>query len=354
MNWKQLLNFEQGEVMGLDIGSSAVKLVTLRKDDSGYTITAAGLVEIAADRDHKSIIRAIRECFALTRLRSKNKLKTKLAVCGVSGPEVAVRDFEFSALADEDVEGAVTLEAAQVCPFNAEQAAVDYQLIPNGDDKTQGVLIAATNMLITNKIQLAKEAGLKCVLMDIDGLALLNCLNDLVSEQERARTAILNVGGSCTTLAIMSEGGWPFIRDTNCAGDEIIRQMAAANNIPQETLRTMLFGDSPDSENSLGENLEKACAELIADVSETLRYYATQKKSTPVEKILVCGGFAPARGFVELLSRRLGTEVLLWNPLDNMRCEASGKCEDIYRKTGPAMAVAAGLAMRSIKSSENE
>jgi len=354
MNWKQLLNFEPGEVMGLDIGTSAVKLVALHKDGSSYTISAAGLVEIAAGRDHKSVVRAIRECLALTRLRSKNRHKAKLAICGLSGPEVAVRDFEFAALADEDVEGAVMLEAAQMCPFNAEQAAVDYQLLPDETDKRQGVLVAATNMLITNKVQLAKEAGLRCVLMDVDGLALLNCLNGLVGEQERAGTAILNVGASHSTLAIMSEGGWPFIRDTNFAGDEIIRQMTDGNNMPQEMLRSMLFGDSPESPATLGESLEQACAELIADVSETLRFYAAQKKSIPVKKIFVCGGFAPARGFVELLGRRLGTEVLLWNPLDRMGPEASGESKDIYRTTGPAMAVAAGLAMRSIRNNGHE
>jgi type IV pilus assembly protein PilM len=354
MNWKQLLNFEPSEVIGLDIGSSAVKSVILRKDGPGYTIAGAGLAEIAADRDHKSVVRAIRECFALTRLRSRNRLKTRLAVCGLSGPEVAVRDFEFSALADEDVEGAVLLEAAQVCPFNAEQAAIDYQLIPNGNDKTQGVLVAATNMLITNKLQLVKEAGLKCVLMDIDGLALLNCLNGLVDEQQRIGTAVLNVGGSYTTLAIMGEGDWPFIRDMNFAGDEILRQMAAGNDTAQETLRAMLFGDSPDSQTEVGDSLEKASAELIGDVSETLRFYAAQKKSTLVKRIFVCGGFARARGFVELLGRRLGTDVLLWNPLDSMRCGASDKSKNIYKTAGPAMAVAAGLAMRLIRNNVYE
>lgn len=354
MNWKQLLNFELSEVIGLDIGSSAVKSVVLRKDGPGYTIAGAGFAEIVANGDHRSIVKAVRECFALTRLRSKNRLKTKLAVCGLSGPEVAVRDFEFSALADEDVEGAVLLEATQVCPFNAEQAAIDYQLIPNGNDKTQGVLVAATNVLITNKLQLVKEAGLKCVLMDIDGLALLNCLNGLVDEQERIGTAVLNVGGSCMTLAIMGEGGWPFIRDTHFAGDEILRQIATGNDMTQETLRTMLFGDSPDIQAEVGDSLEKACSELVADVSETLRFYAAQKKSTPVKKIFVCGGFARARGFVELLGRRLGMDVRLWNPLDSMQCGASDKNKNIYTTAGPAMAVAAGLAMRLIRNNVYE
>jgi type IV pilus assembly protein PilM len=354
MNWKQLLNFEPSEVIGLDIGSSAVKSVILRKGGPGYTIAGAGFAEIAADRDHKSIVRAVRECFALTRLRSKNRLKTRLAVCGLNGPEVAVRDFEFSALADEDVEGAVLLEAAQVCPFNAEQAAIDYQLVPNGNDKTQGVLVAATNMLMTNKLQRVKEAGLKCVLMDIDGLALLNCLNGLVDEQERVGTAVLNVGASCTTLAIMGEGGWPFIRDMNFAGDEILRQMTAGNDMTQTMFRAILFDDGPDSQAEVGDNLEKACSELIADVSETLRFYAAQKKSTHVKKIFVCGGFARARGFVELLGRRLGMDVRLWNPLESMQCGASDKSKNMYTTAGPAMAVAAGLAMRSIRNNVYE
>ena len=265
-----------------------------------------------------------------------------------------MRDFEFSALANEDVEGAVLLEAAQVCPFNAEQAAIDYQIIPNGNNKTQGVLVAATNMLMTNKLQLVKEAGLKCVMMDIDGLALLNCLNGLVDEQERIGTAILNVGGSCTTLAIMGEGNWPFIRDTNFAGDEILRQMTAGNDMTQEALRAMLFVENPETQTEVGDSLEKASAELIADVSETLRFYAAQKKSTPIKRIFVCGGFARARRFVELLGRRLGTDVLLWNPLDSMQCGASDKSKNVYKTVGPAMAVATGLAMRSIRNTVYE
>jgi len=75
-----MLDFTKTEVLGLDIGSSAVKVVCLRKDDTGYAVTAAGIAEIAAseeDNNHRNTINAIRECFASTRG------KTKLAVCGL-------------------------------------------------------------------------------------------------------------------------------------------------------------------------------------------------------------------------------------------------------------------------------
>ena len=94
------LGFEKKEVMGLDIGSSRVKLIQLRKDNGGYAVTAAGITEIAAsegnnNRQKINTVSAIRQCLELT------AVKTEFAVCGVSGPEVAVRDFEFPPLPSE-------------------------------------------------------------------------------------------------------------------------------------------------------------------------------------------------------------------------------------------------------------
>ena len=120
------LGFEKMEVVGLDIGSCQVKLIQLRKDNGGYAVTAAGITEIAAsegDSNRRNTVSAIRQCLDLTGIR------TELAVCGVSGPDVAVRDFEFPPLPPEEMEAAASLEASQVCPFKAGDSTVDYQLL---------------------------------------------------------------------------------------------------------------------------------------------------------------------------------------------------------------------------------
>ncbi len=358
MNWKRILNFTKTEVLGLDIGSSAVKVVRLRKDDAGYAVITAGIAEIAPaasfreangggeeNNNHLNIIKATRECFESV------GSKTKLAVCGLSGPEVAVRDFEFPSLSTSEIDGAVLFEATQVCPFNAADSVVDYHLIPNGDDKTRGILVAATNTLIKSKEELVKEAALKCVLMDVEGLALLNCFNGLANDSEKPTTAILNVGGSGTTVAIMGSNGRPFIRDMTFAGDNIIKQLAAEKGMSTKDIKEILFGDSTRHRRTpmeLHDGLEKACQKLIVDVSKTLRYYKTQGQSTPVKKIFVCGGFALVKGFVELLNKRLGVEAVLWNPFEKIRCDTGQQFGDICDKRGPALAVAAGLAMRSV------
>jgi type IV pilus assembly protein PilM len=351
VSWTRSVRFGKDAVLGLDIGSSVVKMIALSRSETGYSAVAAGVAKIMPTEENSShpranTVRAIRQCSGQARG------KTKFAVCGLSGPDVAVRDFEFPSLSDDEIEAAVLLEAAQVCPFNAADSAVSYQVMPNGNDKTRGVLVAATNALVQSKIEAARKAGLKCVLMDVDGLALLNCFNGLADESQKpaaGRTvAILNVGASYTTLAVMDQNGWPFIRDMTYAGNDIVAQIAAEKGASMQTIRRILFGDPAAAEPDLHESLEKASQRLVTDVGETLRYYTAQSQSTTVEKLFVCGGFALARGFTELLNSRLGTRAVLWNPFETARCSASRRCEDILARSGPAMAVAAGLAMRSI------
>ena len=353
LDWKRLLSPKRRELMGLDIGSSAVKMVQLRKDDTQWVVTAAAIVDI--DRDGKgnvddkeiNTIRAIHSCL------QSSGIQTKLAVCGVCGPEVAVRCFKFPSLPPEEMASAVLLEAEQVCPFNVDNGLIDYQLIGDGQDKdgVEGVLVAATSKLIKRKSELVKQAALSGVLMDVDGLALLNCLSEYERLDNDRAIAVLNIGSSYTNLAIMSNDDFlPFIRDMAYGSDDIAAIIAAEKGLSTDTVSRILSGCEEPGRHQLesGGSLKKACQKLIVDVNGTLRYYVAQEKSVLVEKIFVCGGFALVEGFVELLDSQLSTTAVLWNPFEKMHCEAGRHCEDILRRNGPAMAVAAGLAMRSI------
>lgn len=351
LDWKRSfkLKLERREVLGLDIGSSAVKIIQLRKDGADYTVTAAGMVDIAASEDNDNLIE-INTVGAICKCLESTGVQTRLAVCSVCGPEVAVRGFGFPLLQPGEIEGAVLLEAGQVCPFNVDAAAVDYQLIPDGDDKTSGVLVAATDNVLKRKIQFAEEASLNCVLMDVDALALLNCFSECEKPEAGRITALLNVGSSYTSLAIMGNNNLPFVRDMAYAGKDIIKQIATENNLSAEAVGKILFtGEIVDHPKfGLADGLVRACQKLIVDVSETLRYYTAQEKTAVVDNVFVCGSFALIKGFIELLDSQLPARVVLWDPFDKMRCDAGQPCRDMLAKKGPAMAVAAGLAMRSI------
>jgi type IV pilus assembly protein PilM len=349
-DWKQIFRRGRLQVFGLDIGSSAIKMVQLHKNGDNYAVTAAGIADIDCgteendSRKEIDIARTIHQC-----LQSAG-IQTKLAVCGVCGPETAVRHFTFPPLSPEEVKGAVQLEAKQVCPFNTDDGVVDYQVIPNDKNDTNGILVVATHKLLKEKTRFVEDAVLTNVLMDIDGLALLNCFRGCQEYEAGQTVAILNVGRSCATLAIIGDDNLPSIRDLNYAGKAIIENIAAKHNVSPGIVEGILSGrESPDKiQLELRNDLETACHKLIVDVTDTLRYYAVRRKSEMAKKIFVCGGFALVEGFVDLLNSQLTATTVLWNPFDKISCDASLPCADILRKKGPALAVAAGLAMRAI------
>lgn len=341
------------ELMGVDIGSFAVKIVQLRKSSKHWLVTAAGIVDISEKgtdnpgRKETNSARAVHNCMRLT------GIKTKMAVCGVGGAEVAVRKFEFPKIPEEQIENAIMLEAKQVCPFTTDQIAVDYRLIPDGDGKTRGYLVVATDRLLKSMARLTSRAHLNCALIDVDGLALLNCFNQLEKPEKNHGTAILNIGSNCTTFVVEGDGGWPFIRNLSYAGDSIIEGIAAENEMTPDAVKAIFSGDPKEITASIQASFERACNRLINDITKTVRYYGAQGQSSDIQKILVCGGFAMFGQLVKILDSSLPMDVELWNPFEKMRCHVGRNhrgvlVKSIIRKNGPALAVAAGLAMRAI------
>jgi len=353
LGFRRMFRFGKQQVLGLDIGTYSVKAVWLNKTAELYTVRAAGLVRIDQQNgdgcDGKN-----RTVKALRQLLAQLGLKRGLAVCGLSGPEVAVRSFQFPQLPEEEIEGAVTLEASQVCPFSLEQATVDYQLVDNSDQSLRGLFVAATNTLIQSKVRLVEQTSLDCALMDVDGLALLNCFTELEKPDPAETIAILNVGNSYTTLAIVGENGQPFVRDISYAGGAIIEQVATDRGLSIEAVREALQQPSADQSADLRAAVQRACWKVADDVNTTSRYYKAQRRSTAFERIHVCGGFALVDGFVELLSDRLAAKAVLWNPFEKVQFATdrpgSGNALDTeMKKLGPVLAVATGLAMREIR-----
>ncbi len=346
-SWKRLLKLELEPTFGLDIGSLSVKLLQLQRDANGFSVGAIAMAEVSTNGslDEKqaqlNIVRAIRECLQLTGIESR------FAICGLSGPEVAVRDFKFPVLTPQELSNAVTLEAGQACPFNISECVVDHQILSSTPEGISGVLVAATQKLVNDKMRFTAGAGVQTVLMDIDGLALLNCFRQMRNRSQQQTITILNIGSSCATLAILGNDNSVFVRDIQHAGDSIIAEVANAKSLSRQCVSQILIAEGCNSPQLEPQIIQKGCQKLVNDINDTLRFYTAQQKNAYIDKIYVCGGFALVKGFVDFLGSQLPAKAVLWNPFDEIACPVV-QYRDIVEKYGPAFAVAAGLAMRSI------
>ena len=342
------------EWAGLDIGSGSVKTIRGNWNDHRFTATGACLVELE-DRDPQDpqkqddLTQAIRLCL------QKTGLKMPCAVCAHSGPEVVTRHFRFPPLPEEALAQAIQLEAQQMSPFDPDQSIISYQAVPVSETAAEsgreGFLVVAMREAIEQKIEWVRAAGGKVLLMDVEGLAALNCLQACLSQTGDKTVGLIHIGNRFTTVSILGENGIPFIRDLTYAGKNIRAAIRQQTGLSDPEIRKALFhtgGLVPDSD-ALRTALKNAATRNISDINETLRYYLTQNPSGELKQLYITGGWAMSRPFVELLAGALPIRVEVFNPFQTLTIEAPPAQESLMKQSGPALAVAAGLAMRTIR-----
>lgn len=347
------------EMIGLDIGSSAVKVAIVRRKSGRFTVTRLA-ENVIDDGDQPGPDNREKTATAIWRCLTALQATDNDVVCGLSGPEVTVRTFSLPGLRRAEIAAAVRLEAVQVCPFNIDDSMVDYQLLSAGPTadavfrpkkkdvvNTTGILAAATKSAIKRNLQLTEMGHGKCALMDVDGLALLNCIVACNAKHKGKTVLVLNVGSSYTNLAILPDSMLPLVRDIQYAGSAIIAQVCTDTGLTNEAVAKALAepaGQSKSDQN-IRDSFKKACAKLANDVMDTIRYYTTQQQNNPIEEIYLCGGFAQTAGLIDVLTSLLPGSIRLWDPLAALPCSRAVR-KSSHAKSGPAFAVALGLAMR--------
>jgi type IV pilus assembly protein PilM len=354
-------------VIGLDVGTTAVKAARMRCTRGHFAVVGLAQATIdgepSAPNRQDNIAAAIRHC--LQELGGKDGV-----VCGISGPDVAVRTFDLPALPRKQLTSAVELEAAQVCPFDIQEGVVAFQVLRGAFPETQGrsrskaqnksddkvdrmsgILAAAKKDVVGRLRELCTRSQAHCTMVDVDGLALLNCLQACQARQGGQTALVLNVGSTYTNLAILSDDDLPFVLDIAYAGQEIVNQLCQNTGADRKTVTAFLERTeeqkSPEPE-ALISGLARACTPLAERVKETARYHAARKPGLEMNKVLVCGGLAQAQPVVKVLGSLLERQVELWDPLASLSCARALRKGELV-KHGPQFAVALGLAMRSAR-----
>ncbi len=348
------INSTQNGLCGLDIGSAAVKLVNLRKGSSGWTAACAAWAEIessgdASDKEPCSdVLEAVRRC-----VQQVPAGFARYAVSGLSGPDAAVRGFNFPPMPIAAVEQAVRFEAQQVCPMDIRHSVLDYQLMQSADtqavQKRSGVMVAGTEQAISQRSRLVKEAGSSLALLDAEGLAALNCLAELEPLDSYQTVVLIDMGMRYTNIIILGPSGQPFVRDIDSGGTGVIAQIAKTTGHTIQQVHEALWPTRPGSAPAaILATLYEAVRPAVQSTTETLKFYASQEKTPFAEKVYLCGGGALVKPLVELLSDALPTEVVVFDPFKKIRVDEDTVGAALLRQRGPAFVTAAGLAMRTV------
>jgi len=346
-----MLFVKNKDIVGVDIGASAVKLVQLRELKGGYQLQNVGILPLPAEAivdntlmDSPSIVETVKQLLASLQIKAKD------AACSISGNAVIIRKISLPVMPAEELEDQIHWEAEQYIPFDINDVNVDFQILDTDEQdlsKMNVLLVASKKDIINDYLAVFAEAGLKLVVVDVDSFAVQNAYEVNYGAGEEV-VALVNLGASIMNLNIVKGGVSLFTRDVQMGGslytEEIQKQFGL--NSEQAELKKLTAGNSQDPR--LLEILGRVNDTISLEMRRSLDFYNSTAGEERISKVYLAGGAAQTAHLVEAVQQKLALPVEILNPF--LRIAVSEKEFDTgyLQEIGPQMAVAVGLATRRL------
>ena len=345
-------------LVGLDIGSGAIKLVQLKKVGKGYRLVKFGVKlldpELIVDG---SIVDSGRVVSALKELIAEQGVKEKNVAFSVSGHSVIVKKVTLPAMTEDDLAEAIKWEAEQYIPFDINDVNIDFQILgpgtpdtPGGAEKMEVLLVAVKKDKITEYTNMVVEAGLQPVIVDVDVFSLENMYAANYDVTADEVVALVNIGASGTNMNILRGGAFSFTRDIAIGGDKCSEAIQRDFHLQYDEAERALRLETVkgvDTEAVRG-IINHFNSEIATEVVRSLDYYKTTSNHDRIDRILISGGACKLSGLVEQMGEKTGVAVEVANPFKKIEIPEKGIDMNALREMGPLAAVSVGLAVRQI------
>jgi type IV pilus assembly protein PilM len=332
------------ESFGLDIGSSAIKVVQLREAGHGYGVGALSVVPLAAEtiadgaiKDPPAVVAAISEAVG------KAGIKATDAVIGVSGRELIIKKIEIPQVPDKELAGAIQLEAEHHIPFSADEVFLDYHVVGLRGGVMDVILVAVKKSKVIEYASVVEEAGFNAAVVDVDGFAVENQYEVNATEPSEEAVALIDIGASVMKTNVTRGGASIFARDIPFGGNRYTEAIASALSLPFAAAEAAKLGRDNSKAAEIGPAVESVSRELSLEVQRTFDYFASTAESERIGKIVLSGGCAQLPGLTDYLASTWGIPVEVARPFDRIE---SGNFADEIAAAGASLAVAVGLALR--------
>src|SRR5919202_3103449 len=310
--------------LGLDIGSSSVKLVQLKEAKRGYILDAFGVAPLPPEAivdgalmNSTAIVDAIRQ------LLSQYKLKNREVAIGVSGHSVIIKKISMPRMSQEELEESIQWEAEQYIPFDVKDVNIDVQILNaeavDATGQMDVLLVAAKKDMINDYTTVVSEAGLSPVVVDVDAFAVQNMF-DMNYEAPTSDTVVLiNAGASVVNINIVAHGITTFTRDVTIGGNQFTEEIQKQLNVSYEEAEALKCGGGRyDSDAVVPQEVERVIsgvAEQVAgEIQRSLDFYAGTAADAHFSKVYLSGGTAKIPALFKTIETRVGVPVEILNP----------------------------------------
>lgn len=350
--------------IGVDIGTSAVKIVQLKKTPSGPELINYGMMPLPPDAmaegevsDPQAVAAVIKDL-----LKSK-KIKADRTFASISGQNVIMRFTKLPVMDSDDLEATVRIEAEQYVPYAIDEVSITHAVLNTVEEDEEGggkfsiLLVVAQKALVNSYTEVLKMSGINPEVIDVDTIAAINALEASYMQTAFAQeggevVAIIDTGARTTNISVLKAGVLMFTRNIPIAGNSItdmIREVMKQEFDQAESIKIeeaeVGIGDMGD--NEISEVVKTTVEELASEIRRSFDYFKAQSRDPLIHKIILSGGSSNLRSFNTYLSNELGVDVYMGNPLEAIAAVTAPDPDELYNNL-QQFTVAIGLALRGV------
>ncbi len=354
--------FKAREAMGVDLGSTSIKIVQLKGSPGRWSL--ARWAYLPLPNAGPEVPGPERKTQAVTLLKDfmgkQKKNAVKSAVFSVSGNSVIVRYIKFPKMSRDDLSKTIQFEAEPYIPFAIPEVNLDFHIlgdvVEDGQKKMETILVAAKKEIIGGRMDVIQQAGMSPVVIDVDAFALQNAYEINRAPGTKETVLMVHSGASVTTMAIIEDGLPKVVRDVFIAGHTLTKavQRNFQSDVKQSEemkARATLLATPEEREKAMADQNKEVLQmstvmlpvvkDLLAEVQRSLDFYLSQGSDRQVNRVLLSGGTSRLGNLVNYFTHELRLPVEIFDPF--ARVEGA---QAIAPDLKPLFAVAVGLAVR--------
>jgi len=344
---------KKDHLVGLDIGSRAIKAGEITETKKGFTLEKFGMIDIqpgiiedGSIKDPETVADAIRQLY-----KSYNIKENNVAI-SIGGYSVIVKKINVQSMSEEQLQETIHFEAEQYIPFDISDVNLDFQILGENEqnpNQMSVLLVAAKKEMIDDYINLTQLAGLNPCIIDVDAFALQNIFESSY-DLEDENVALIDIGASKTSLNILKGSTSVFMRDVSLGCGQINQKIASLIDCSPEEAEQLKFGDESDkiSPEDLSGIVSSVVADWCTEIRRALDFFYSTYPDDQIKKIVLSGGGGNIKEFRQLLAVETSAEVQTINPFENLYVDDERFDTKYLERIAPQSSICLGLALRKV------
>jgi type IV pilus assembly protein PilM len=343
-------------MVGLDIGSSAVKAVELKAVGKDYKVVAFAIESVPPDSIvDGAIVDGAAVADAIRRVFENKAFKTREVAASLSGNAVIVKKINLPVMTEAELAESIYWEAEPYIPFDIQDVNLDYQILDAGTGaESEGtmdvLLVAAKKEKIADYTGVISQAGRLPVIVDVDAFALQNAYEANYGLDPEAVVVLLNAGASAININIITGDQSVFTRDISMGGNSYTEAVQKELNLPFESAEQIKRGQPVEgiAFEQVQPMLHAMTENVLLEIQKTFDSFKATASSGRIDRIVVSGGASRVDGFTASLQERFNTAVDVFDPFKTISFEAAKRVVSDPEELRATAAVAVGLALRKV------